>query len=136
MNKILVRTAIASAVFAILSSTAIAGGHNAAIREAMQDPKKMEAFMEDRLDHETGLEGKEAQLGQGVVALVQELGGKLDLSKSSDEELGLYILTAVKTMNHNWQSYKHKINFTLKTIMYSIVDFILLGCHAYTILIN
>ena len=68
--------------------------------------------MADRLDHTTGLEGKEAELGQGVVALVKELGGKLDLSKSSDEELGRFILTAVKTMNHN-ASYQHEFNDAL-----------------------
>ncbi|MGI9329492.1 MAG: hypothetical protein ACR2QB_02160, partial [Gammaproteobacteria bacterium] len=95
-----------------LSASAWAGSHNEAIREAMQDPKKMEAFMQDRLDHTTGLEGKEAELGKGVIALVQELDGSLDLSKSSDEALGRYILTAVKTMNHN-SSYQHEFNDAL-----------------------
>jgi hypothetical protein len=46
------------------------------------------------------------------VALVQQLGGKLDLSKSSDAELGRYILTAVKTTNHN-ASYQHQFNDAL-----------------------
>ena len=63
----------------------------------MKDPKKMEAFMEDRLDHKTGLEGKEKELGEGMVALVQSLDGKLDMSKSSDEALGRYIQIMVKT---------------------------------------
>ena len=112
MKTLLFRSAVASMTFALLSSPALASGHNQAIKEAMQDPKKMEAFMEDRLDHTTGLEGKEADLGQGVVALVKELDGKLDLSKSSDEELGRYILTAVKTMNHN-ASYQHEYNDAL-----------------------
>ena len=40
------------------------------------------------------------------------MDGKLDLSKSSDEELGRYILTAVKTMNHNG-SYQHEYNDAL-----------------------
>lgn len=105
-------SAVTSTLFVLLSAPVLAGGHNQAIKEAMQDPKKMEAFMEDRLDHTTGLEGKEAELGQGVVALVQELDGKLDLSKSSDEALGRYILTAVKTMNHN-ASYQHEYNDAL-----------------------
>ena len=100
----------------------MAGGHNAAIKEAMQDPKKMEAFMQDRLDHKTGLEGKEAELGQGIVALVQELDGKLDLSKSSDEALGRYILTAVKTMNHN-ASYQHEYNDALVKLHLTAVSF-------------
>lgn len=112
MKTLFFSSAVASMTFALLSSPALASGHNQAIKEAMQDPKKMEAFMEDRLDHTTGLEGKEADLGQGVVALVKELDGKLDLSKSSDEELGRYILTAVKTMNHN-ASYQHEYNDAL-----------------------
>lgn len=112
MHKVLFRSATAAAVLALVSTSVVAGNHNAAIREAMKDPKKMEAFMADRLDHTTGLEGKEAELGQGIVAMVQELGGTLDLSKSSDEELGQYILTAVKTMNHN-DSYQHEYNDAL-----------------------
>ncbi len=112
MEKIYFRFITAAVVLALTSSAAVAGGHNEAIREAMRDPKKMEAFMEDRLDHTTGLEGKEAELGRGIVALVQELDGKLDLSKASDEELGRYILTAVKTMNHN-DSYQHEFNDAL-----------------------
>ena len=109
-------------IVALLSSSALAGSHNEAIREAMKDPKKMEAFMEDRLDHTTGLEGKEAELGQGVAGLVQELDGKLDLSKSSDEELGRYILTAVKTMNHNG-SYQHEFNDALVKLHLTAVSF-------------
>ena len=112
MKKLYLRSTVAAMIFALLSSSALAGGHNQAIKEAMQDPKKMEAFMEDRLDHTTGLEGKEAELGRGVVALIKELDGKLDLSKSSDEALGRYILTAVKTMNHN-DSYQHQYNDAL-----------------------
>lgn len=88
----------------------------------MKDPKKMEAFMVDRLDHKTGLEGKEAELGQGIVALVQELDGKLDLSKSSDEALGHYILMAVKTMNHN-SSYQHEFNDALVKLHLTAVSF-------------
>ena len=88
----------------------------------MKDPKKMEAFMADRLDHKTGLEGKEAELGQGIVALVQELHGKLDLSKSSDEALGHYILMAVKTMNHN-SSYQHEFNDALVKLHLTAVSF-------------
>lgn len=88
----------------------------------MKDPKKMEAFMADRLDHKTGLEGKEAELGQGIVALVQELDGKLDLSKSSDEALGHYILMAVKTMNHN-SSYQHEFNDALVKLHLTAVSF-------------
>ena len=112
MKKLYLRSTVAAMIFALLSSSALAGGHNQAIKEAMQDPKKMAAFMEDRLDHTTGLEGKEAELGRGVVALIKELDGKLDLSKSSDEALGRYILTAVKTMNHN-DSYQHQYNDAL-----------------------
>lgn len=112
MQKAVFRSALTAAVLALVSTSVVAGGHKAAMKEAMQDPKKMEAFMEDRLNHTTGLEGKEAELGQGIVALVQEMGGKLDLSKSSDEELGQYILTAVKTMNHN-DSYQHEYNDAL-----------------------
>ena len=112
MIKVFLRAAAASMMVVLMSSSALAGGHNQAIKEAMQDPKKMEAFMQDRLDHTTGLEGKEAELGKGIVALVQELDGKLDMSKSSDEALGRYILTAVKTMNHN-ASYQHQYNDAL-----------------------
>jgi len=108
MNKLVLNSTIASVAIALISLPAFAGGH----REAMKDPKKMEAFMEARLDHTTGLEGKEAELGQGIISMVEELGGKLDLSKSNDEELGQYILTAVKTMNHNG-SYQHEYNDAL-----------------------
>ncbi|MGI9290208.1 MAG: hypothetical protein ACR2QG_02905 [Gammaproteobacteria bacterium] len=112
MKKATFISSVSALLITVLSTTALAGGHNQAIREAMKDPKKMEVFMDDRLDHTTGLEGKEAELGQGVVALVKELDGKMDLSKSSDEELGRYILTAVKTMNHN-ASYQHEYNDAL-----------------------
>ncbi|NND54523.1 MAG: hypothetical protein HKN56_06090 [Gammaproteobacteria bacterium] len=108
MNTSLIRTVLVTTLFAVASTPAWAGGH----REAMKDPKKMEAFMEARLDHTTGLEGKEAKLGRAVVELVQEMDGKLDLSKSSEAELGEYILTAVKTMNHNG-SYQHEYNDAL-----------------------
>jgi len=127
MNNTVIRPAITVAALTLLSSALLtskvmAGGHNAAIREAMKDPKKMEAFMEQRLDHTTGLEGKEAELGQGVVAMVKEMDGKLDLSKSSDEELGRYILTAVKTMNHNG-SYQHQYNDALVKLHLTAVSF-------------
>ncbi len=122
MNKLIFVSTVASVLFVLASSAALAGSHNAAIREAMKDPKKMEAFMADRLDHKTGLEGKEAELGQGIVALVQELDGKLDLSKSSDEALGHYILMAVKTMNHN-SSYQHEFNDALVKLHLTAVSF-------------
>ena len=122
MKKVFISSAVASLIFTLLGSTALAGGHNQAIKEAMQDPKKMEAFMQDRLDHKTGLEGKEAELGKGIVALVQELDGKLDMSKSSDEALGHYILTAVKTMNHN-ASYQHQYNDALVKLHLTAVSF-------------
>lgn len=122
MEKVFFRSAVASLIFALLSSSALAGGHNQAIKEAMQDPKKMEAFMQDRLDHTTGLEGKEAELGKGIVELVQELDGKLDMSKSSDAALGRYILTAVKTMNHN-ASYQHQYNDALVKLHLTAVSF-------------
>jgi len=122
MKKLFFGPLVTPVIFVLVSSSAMAGGHNAAIKEAMQDPKKMEAFMQDRLDHKTGLEGKEAELGQGIVALVQELDGKLDLSKSSDEALGRYILTAVKTMNHN-ASYQHEYNDALVKLHLTAVSF-------------
>ena len=122
MKKLFFGPLVTPVIFVLVSSSAMAGGHNAAIKEAMQDPKKMEAFMADRLDHKTGLEGKEAELGKGVVALVQELDGKLDLSKSSDAELGRYILTAVKTMNHN-ASYQHEYNDALVKLHLTAVSF-------------
>jgi len=122
MNTTLIRTTIATVTFTLIGSTAFAGSHNEAIREAMKDPKKMEAFMEKRLDHTTGLEDKQAELGKGVVALVKDLDGKLDLSKSSDEELGRYILTAVKTMNHNG-SYQHQYNDALVKLHLTAVSF-------------
>ena len=122
MKQLLFSPMVTSVIFVLVSASAFAGSHNAAIREAMKDPKKMEAFMADRLDHKTGLEGKEAELGKGVVALVQELNGKLDLSKSSDEELGRYILTAVKTMNHN-SSYQHEFNDALVKLHLTAVSF-------------
>ena len=122
MIKVFLRAAAASMMVVLMSSSALAGGHNQAIKEAMQDPKKMEAFMQDRLDHKTGLEGKEAELGKGIVALVQELDGKLDMSKSSDEALGRYILTAVKTMNHN-ASYQHQYNDALVKLHLTAVSF-------------
>jgi len=122
MKQLFFGPTVTSVIFVLVSSSALAGGHNAAIKEAMKDPQKMEAFMEDRLDHKTGLEGKEAELGEGMIALIQALDGKLDLSKSSDEELGRYILTAVKTMNHN-ASYQHEYNDALVKLHLTAVSF-------------
>ncbi|MDB4307767.1 hypothetical protein N9985_00615 [Gammaproteobacteria bacterium] len=122
MKKLFFGPMVTSVIVVLVSSSAMAGGHNAAIKEAMKDPEKMEAFMADRLDHKTGLEGKEAELGKGMVALIQELDGELDLSKSSDEELGRYILTAVKTMNHN-ASYQHEYNDALVKLHLTAVSF-------------
>jgi len=122
MKKLFFGPIFTAVIFVLVSSSVFAGGHNAAIKEAMKDPKKMEAFMQDRLDHKTGLEGKEAELGQGIVALVQELDGNLDLSKSSDEALGRYLLIAVKTMNHN-ASYQHEFNDALIKLHLTAVSF-------------
>jgi len=101
-----------SAALVLLSTAAFAGGHSTAMKEAMSDPKKMEAFMEARLDHRTGLEGQEAELGEQVAGVVKQMNGDLDLSAASEEELGRYILTAVKTMNHN-DGYQHQFNDAL-----------------------
>lgn len=122
MEKLFFRATVTTMIFALLSSSAFAGSHNEAIREAMKDPRKMEAFMEDRLDHTTGLEGKEAKLGQRVIEAIEQMGGELDLSKSSDEEFGRYILTAVKTMNHN-SSYQHEYNDALVKLHLTAVSF-------------
>jgi hypothetical protein len=122
MKKLFFRSTVTTVILVLVSSAALAGGHNAAIKEAMKDPAKMEAFMADRLDHKTGLEGKEAELGQGMVALVQELDGSLDMSKLSDEELGRYLLTVVKTTNHN-ASYQHQYNDALVKLHLTAVSF-------------
>ena len=122
MEKPFIRATVTTMIFALLSSSAFAGSHNAAIREAMKDPKKMEAFMEDRLDHTTGLEGQEAKLGQSVAEVIKQMDGELDLSRSSDEEFGRYILTAVKTMNHN-ASYQHEYNDALVKLHLTAVSF-------------
>jgi hypothetical protein len=122
MKKRFFSSMITSLILMLVSSLALAGGHNAAIKAAMQDPKKMEAFMEQRLDHTTGLEGKESQLGEGVVALVQELGGELDMSKSSNEALGRYLMIAVETTNHN-DSYQHQYNDALVKLHLTAVSF-------------
>ena len=89
MKKGLLGAATISMVFALASTSALAGGHSG-LKEAMKDPKKMEAFMDARLDHRTGLEGKEAELGQAVAAVVDDLEGKLNLENSGDEEFGRY----------------------------------------------
>jgi len=117
MQQLMVRSAIVSVALAVVSTTAIAGGH----REAMKDPKKMEAFMEARLNHTTGLEGKEAELGQAVAAVVDDLDGTLNLENSGDEEFGRYILTAVKTLNHN-QGYQHQFNDALAKLHLTAVS--------------
>jgi hypothetical protein len=122
MKNLFFGSIVTTVFFVLVSSAALAGGHNAAIKEAMKDPVKMEAFMEDRLDHKTGLEGKEAELGQGMVALVQELDGSLDMSKLSDEELGRYLLTVVKTTGHN-ASYQHEYNDALVKLHLTAVSF-------------
>ncbi|MDG2154356.1 MAG: hypothetical protein P8M26_00275 [Gammaproteobacteria bacterium] len=111
-----------ASIILLISSTVLAGGHNAAIKEAMKDPKKMEAFMEDRLDHKTGLEGKEPELGKNFVALVQEMGGKLDMSKMSDDDLGRYLQIVVETTNHN-ASYQHQYNDALVKLHLTAVSF-------------
>lgn len=122
MEKLFFRATVTTMIFAFLSSSALAGSHNQALKEAMQDPKKMEAFMEARLDHKTGLEGQEAELGKSVAAMVADMGGDLDLSKSSDEAFGRYIVTAVKTMNHN-SSYQHQYNDALVKLHLTAVAF-------------
>ena len=122
MKNLFFGSTVTTIIFALISSAALAGGHNEAMKEAMKDPKKMEAFMEDRLNHTTGLEGKEAELGKGIVALVQEMDGKLDMSKSSDEEMGRYLLAAVKTTNHNG-SYQHQYNDALVKLHLTAVSF-------------
>lgn len=122
MKKLLLGSAVTSVIFVLVSSAALAGGHNEAMKEAMKDPKKMEAFMEDRLDHTTGLEGKQAELGRDFVALVQKLGGNIDMSKLSDEELGRYLEVAVKTTNHN-SSYQHQYNDALVKLHLTAVSF-------------
>ena len=111
-----------ASIILLISSTVLAGGHNAAIKEAMKDPKKMEAFMENRLDHKTGLEGKEPELGKNFVALVQEMGGKLDMSKMSDDDLGRYLQIVVETTNHN-ASYQHQYNDALVKLHLTAVSF-------------
>jgi hypothetical protein len=111
MKTGLLGTATAALMVVFASAPAFAGGHTG-LKGAMQDPKKMEEFMDARLDHRTGLEGKEAELGQKVAAVVRDLDGELDLSNSSDAELGRYILTAVKTLNHN-DGYQHQFNDAL-----------------------
>ena len=120
MKKGLLGATTASLMFVLVSAPALAGGHSG-LKEAMKDPKKMEAFMDARLDHRTGLEGKEAELGQTVAAVVRDLDGKLDLSDSSDEELGRYVLTAVKTLNHN-QGYQHQFNDALAKLHLTAVS--------------
>ena len=122
MEKLFFRATLMTAVVAFFSSSVFAGSHNEAIREAMKDPKKMEAFMADRLDHTTGLEGQEAKLGESVAELVAQMNGKLDLSKSSNEEFGRNSLTAVKTMNHN-ASYQHEYNDALVKLHLTAVSF-------------
>ena len=122
MKNLFFGSTVTTIIFVLVSSVALAGGHNEAMKEAMKDPKKMEAFMEDRLNHKTGLEGKEAELGKGIVALVQEMDGKLDMSKSSDEEMGRYLLAAVKTTNHNG-SYQHQYNDALVKLHLTAVSF-------------
>lgn len=108
MKVQLLKTAAISMVLVMASTAAFAGGH----REAMKDPKKMEAFMDKKLDHSTGAEGKEAEIGQAVYDMYKEMGAKVDLSKASPEELGHYINVAIKTMNHN-DSYQHQFNDAL-----------------------
>lgn len=122
MDKRFFRATVTTMIFALSNASALAGGHNEAIKEAMKDPKKMEAFMEDRLDHTTGLEGQEAKLGRSVAEVIRQMDGDLDLSKSSDEEFGRYILTAVKTMNHN-DSYQHEYNDALVKLHLTAVSF-------------
>jgi hypothetical protein len=122
MNNRLFETILMALILVLPATSAFAGGHNAAIKAAMKDPKKMEAFMEDRLDHKTGLEGQEAELGKRMVALVEELGGELDMSKFSNEELGRYLMIAVETTNHN-DSYQHQYNDALVKLHLTAVSF-------------
>jgi hypothetical protein len=122
MNTLVFRSTVTSVVLVLVSSVALAGGHNAAMKEAMKDPKKMEVFMEARLDHKTGLENKEGELGDGFVALVQALDGDLDMSKMSNEELGRYLQVVVKTTNHNG-SYQHQYNDALVKLHLTAVSF-------------
>ena len=122
MKTLFFGSTLTSLVFLLISSAALAGGHNAAIKEAMKDPKKMEAFMEARLDHKTGLEGKETELGKSFVAAVKELGGNLDMSKFNDEDLGRYLQIVVKTTNHN-ASYQHQYNDALVKLHLTAVSF-------------
>jgi hypothetical protein len=122
MKTLFLRSVTASVLIGLVSAPVFAGGHNQAMKEAMKDPKKMEAFMEQRLDHKTGLEGKEALLGEAVADVIAELNGELDLSKSSFAEFGRYIETAVKTTNHNG-SYQHQYNDALVKLHLTAVSF-------------
>ena len=122
MKKLFFGSTVTSIILLFVSSAALAGGHNAAIKEAMKDPKKMEVFMADRLDHKTGLEGKEAELGKSFVAMVKEMGGTLDMSKFNDEDLGRYLQIVVETTNHN-ASYQHQYNDALVKLHLTAVSF-------------
>ena len=57
-----------------------------------------------------------------VLPVIDKMGGELDLSKSSYEDLGRYVEIVVKTMNHNG-SYQHQYNDALVKLHLTAVSF-------------
>ena len=115
MNSI-IKTISTGLILAVASSAVFAGGH----KEAMKDPKKMEAYLDRKLDKRTGLEAKQAELGAGVLAIVKDINPN---AKDLDPEvMGHYVNMAVKTMNHQ-KAYQHEYNDALVKLHLTAVSF-------------
>ncbi len=115
MNSVM-KAMSAGIILAVASSAVFAGGH----KNAMKDPKQMEAFLDKKLDKTTGLEGQETALGEGVLAMVKDMTPK---AKELDPAvMGHYVNMAVKTMNHQ-KAYQHEFNDALVKLHLTAVSF-------------
>jgi hypothetical protein len=112
----IVSAVIAACIAVVMTVNAFAGGH----KEAMKDPKKMEAYLDKRLNKSTGMESQKKELGEAVAAIVKQMSpekGDLD-----PEILGHYVNIAVRTMNHN-SAYQHEFNDALVKMHLTAVSF-------------
>ena len=107
---------IVAAMALLFGVGALAGAH----KEAMKDPKKMEAYLDKKLDKRTGLENRQKELGARVADVVKQLNP--DAKALDPEVLGHYVNIAVRTMNHS-QSYQHEFNDALVKLHLTAVSF-------------
>ena len=66
-----------------------------------------------KLGQSSGFEGREAELGEAIAALVKDMSeGDVDVGER-DAELGQYVAVALKTIRHTSTAYPHRLNDAL-----------------------